>query len=67
MEEKNKYVKCIDRFGDEIKENDVVDVQKAGKFTVFKKEDGQLYFTPYGKEERVSSYFSNDIIKVENL
>lgn len=60
----NKYVNCYDKFGEELFEGDKVDVQQSGVHEIFKKEDGQLYFSPYGKEERVSSYFSNDIIKV---
>jgi hypothetical protein len=35
-----------------------------GEQTIYKKEDGQLYFKPYGKEDKVSAYFSNDMIKV---
>lgn len=60
----NKYVNCYDKFDEELFEGDKVDVQQSGVHEIFKKEDGQLYFSPYGKEERVSSYFSNDIIKV---
>jgi hypothetical protein len=36
-----------------------------GEQTIYKKEDGQLYFKPYGKEDKVSAYFSNDMIKVD--
>lgn len=32
---------------------------------VYKKEDGNLYFKPYGKEELVNSYFSNDLILLD--
>lgn len=59
----NKYVKCFDKFGLELKEGDFVDVQKDGEHEIYKKEDDQLYFKPYGKEDRVSAYFSNDMIK----
>lgn len=59
----NKYVKCFDKFGLELKEGDVVDVQKDGEHEIYKKEDDQLYFKPYGKEDRVCAYFSNDMIK----
>ena len=62
---KNKYVKCFDKFEVEFKEGDVVDVQNDGEHEIYKKEDGQLYFKPYGKEDRVSAYFSNDMIKVK--
>lgn len=62
---KNKYVRCFDKFGVELKEGDIVDVQMDGEHEIYKKEDGQLYFKPYGKEDRVSAYFSNDMIKVE--
>ena len=63
--EENKYVKCFDKFGKELEEGDILDVQKDGEHKIYKKEDGQLYFKLYGKENRVSAYFSNDIIKVE--
>ena len=63
-EAKNSYAKCFDKFEVELHEGDVVDVQKAGEHKIYKKEDGQLYFSPYGKEDRVSEYFSNDMIKV---
>ena len=58
---KNNYVKCTDKFDREVNEGDFVDVQKAGAHQVYKK-DGQLYFKPYGKEDRVSYYFSNDMV-----
>ena len=38
----------------------MIDV-KSGSW---KKKDGHLYFRPYGEEERVKDYFSNDIIKI---
>lgn len=62
---KNKYVKCFDKFGVELKEGDIVDVQRAGEHEIYKRGDGQLYFKPYGEEDRVSAYFSDDRIKVE--
>lgn len=65
QDNKNKYVKCFDKFEVELKEGDIVAVQLDGEHEIYKKEDGQLYFKPYGKEDRVSAYFSNDIIKVE--
>lgn len=58
------YVKCFDKFGEEINEGDMVDVQLDGTQIVYKKEDGQLYFQPYEGEVRVSAYFSNDLIKL---
>ena len=60
-----EYVKCFDKFEVELKEGDIVDVQMEGEYKIYKKEDGQLYFKPYGNEDRVSAYFSNDMIKVE--
>lgn len=57
-----EYIKCVDRFDNEIKEGDFVDVQTDGVHQVYKKEDGQLYFKPYGKEDRVCDYLSNDLI-----
>jgi len=62
---KNKYVKCFDKFEVELKEGDIVDVQMDGEHEIYKKENGQLYFKPYGKEDRVCTYFSNDMIKVK--
>lgn len=59
----NKSVKCVDKFGTELKEGDVVDVQCAGEHKIYQK-DNQLYFTPYGREDKVCDYFSNDLIKV---
>ena len=52
---------CLDRFGSKIKDKDIVSVQLAGNFDVYKKEDGYLYFKPYGDEEKVNNYFSNDL------
>jgi hypothetical protein len=59
-----KTIKCYDQWGSELKDGDQVDVQRAGVHHVYKKPDGHLYFTPYGQEEQVSSYFSNDLVKV---
>jgi len=57
-------MKCFDKFGVELKAGDIVDVQIDGKHEIYEKEDGQLYFKPYGTEDLVSAYFSNDLIKV---
>jgi hypothetical protein len=52
----------IDKFGDEIKANDMVSVQNAhGLFKIYDY-DGELYFFPYNEKELVNSYFSNDLI-----
>ncbi len=59
-----KYVRLFDRFGEELKSGDIVDVQCTGEHEIYKKEDGHLYFKPYEKEEMVRTYFSNDMIKV---
>ena len=56
-------VKCYDKNNQLLKEGDYVDVQKEGIYQIYKKEDNQLYFKPYGEEEKVSDYFSNDMIK----
>jgi uncharacterized protein (TIGR00288 family) len=56
--------KCFDKFDEELKAGDVVDVQSVGQHKIYIKEDGELYFKPYGEEEKVVSYFKNDIIKV---
>jgi hypothetical protein len=58
-------MKCFDKFGVELKEGDIVDVQNCGEHKINKKEDGELYFMPYGAEEKVGHYFSNDMIKVD--
>lgn len=57
-------VKCLDRMGVELESGDVVDVQQVGKHTIYRGKDGELYFKPYGKEEKVKDYFSNDIEKI---
>lgn len=59
------YVPCKDKFRQELVEGDYVDVQSDGPHQIYKKEDGQLYFKPYGKEDRVCAYFSNDIVKCD--
>lgn len=64
INKKVKNIKCFDASGIELKSGDIVDVQLAGHHTIYKKDDGQLYFRPYGNEEKVSDYFSNDMIKV---
>ncbi len=61
VREEPKQVICYDKFDIVIKNGYYVDVQNSGIHRVYKKEDKQLYFTPYGKEERVSDYFSNDL------
>lgn len=53
-----------DKFGNELNDGDLVDVQNSGIFQIYKKDD-ELYFKPYGEDELVRSYFSNDLIKVE--
>ena len=49
--------KCVDMFGKELNEGDYVDVQTDGIHQIYKKNDNQLYFKPYGKEDKVSSFF----------
>jgi hypothetical protein len=60
--EEPKQVICRDKLDRVIQNGYYVDVQDSGIHKVYRKEDGQLYFKPYGEEERVSSYFSNDLI-----
>lgn len=69
MIKENKYVRCYDKFNQEIFDGDFLHVQnETTARKVYKKEDNQLYFTPYSEEDRVSAYFSNDIVKCsENL
>jgi hypothetical protein len=62
--EEPKQVICRDKFDRVIQHGYYVDVQKDGVCKVYRKEDGQLYFNPYGEEERVSNYFSNDLILI---
>lgn len=58
-------VRCFDKFDKEIIEGDLLDVQiDPIPRKVYKKSDGELYFNPYGNEEKVSSYFKNDLIKI---
>ena len=64
--DRSQIVKCFDKFGEELQEGDYVDVQTSGKHKIYKKEDGQLYFKPYGREDRVSDYFSDDMIKCDD-
>ena len=63
--EEPKQIKCYDKFNQILSDGDYVDVQKAGVYQIYKKDDGQLYFNPYGKEDMVSAYFSNDIVKCD--
>jgi hypothetical protein len=63
-QEEPKQVICRDKFDRVIQNGYYVDVQDSGIHKVYRKEDGQLYFKPYGEEERVSSYFSNDLILI---
>jgi hypothetical protein len=58
-------IKCYDKYNQLLKEGDYVDVQKDGVHQIYKKDDNQLYFAPYGEEDRVSAYFSNDIAKCD--
>lgn len=58
-----KKVRCFDKFDNELFEGDTVDVQTDGEHKIYVK-DNQLYFKPYGKENMVSEYFSNDLIKI---
>lgn len=69
LQPKQGRVKCYDANREVLKNGDYVLVQnKKDKDRIYKKKrDGQLYFKPYGEEERVSSYFSDDILKVSNV
>jgi len=57
----SKYVNCYDKFDREVKPNDFVDIQKVGVHQAYMK-DGQLCFKPYGKEDKVYEFFSNDMV-----
>lgn len=57
--------RCFDKFDNEIFEGDLLDVQIDSILrAVYKKEDGEFYFKPYDREDRVSAYFKNDLIKI---
>lgn len=64
MNEKQKPIRCFDRFDNELKAGDTVNVQRAGEHVIYEEADGQLYFEPYGMAERVCAYFKNDLTKV---
>jgi hypothetical protein len=66
-QEEPKQIKCYDMYNQVLSEGDYVDVQKDGVQLIYKKEDNQLYFKPYGKEHRVSTYFSNDLAKCDEV
>jgi len=55
-----KTTRCFDKFGNEIREGDIVSVQAAGNQIVYSK-NGQQMFKPYGSEEMVKDYFRNDL------
>ncbi len=61
----NKPIRCFDKFDNEIFEEDLLDVQiDPIPRKVYRKADGELYFNPYGNEDKVSAYFKNDLIKL---
>lgn len=60
----NSYVKCYDKFDEELFHGDTVELQTIGLTAIFKGEDGQLYFNVNGEKRKVSEYFSNDMIKI---
>lgn len=60
-----RYIKCFDRCDRELHDGDCVDVQKSGVHKIYSAK-GQLCFTPYGKEECVWEYFSNDMVKCDS-
>lgn len=61
-----KTKRCFDKFNNEILVGDFVDVQTDPiPRKVYKKEDGELYFNPYEKEEKVSTYYKTDLIKIQ--
>lgn len=65
LKEEFSGTKCFDRMGVELNSGDLVSVQKAGLFTIYRGEDEELYFMPYGTEEKVKDYFSNDLEKMD--
>lgn len=64
-EDSSKVIKCFDKYGTRLFAGDYVDLRNVGPRKIFEKEDGQLYFTPYGKDELVYTYFSNGMVKCD--
>lgn len=66
MKKEQKVFKPTASFGKEITNGCKLSVQNIKEpVDVYEKEDGNLYFKPYGKEELVNSYFSNDLILLD--
>ena len=66
MNKNEKVFKPTASFGKEITNGCKLLVQNIKEpIDVYLKEDGNLYFKPYGKEELVNSYFSNDLILLD--
>lgn len=61
---KEKPKRCFDAYDNEIFEGDLLKVQKEHVLRKVYKKDDELYFTPYDKEEKVSAYFKEDIVKI---
>ena len=60
--QKQMVFKPKDGSGRFISKGDKLSVQNIKEpIEVYSKDDGQLYFTPYGKEELVNEYFSDDM------
>lgn len=58
---KPELSKILDKYGNEIRSGDELGVQDLPQPVPVYEKDGELYFNPYGKEERVRDYFMNDI------
>ena len=56
---------CVDRLDRVITDGSYLSVQKAGVHRVYAKDNGLLYFKPYGTEEKVSAYFRGDLELVD--
>jgi len=68
MKVKLKYIHCFDILEKEIFEGNIIDFQKDPIHrTDYKIKTGQLYFTPYGNDDRVSAYFKNDLDKIDKI
>jgi hypothetical protein len=66
MKKEQKVFNPTASFGKEITNGCKLLVQNIKEpVVVYEKEDGNLYFKPYGKEELVNSYFSNDLILLD--
>ena len=58
---KPELSKILDKYGNEIRPGDELGVQELPQPVPVYERNGELYFKPYGEEERVRDYFMNDL------